>query len=327
MGMHSPPNHRNARNVRNTKDRVAVASRSFSLNPILRAELLERYEHVTFNDDGRRLVGANLVSFLKGHQKAITALETVDRSVIAGLTDLKVLSKYGVGIDMVDIAALRDAGIGFGWTKGVNRRSVSELVLSAAISLLHLVPAAVAETQGGSWRQLNGNQLTEKTVGIIGCGHVGKDVIALLAPFACRILINDIVDLGGYAAQAGCEQVDLPTLLQTSDVITVHTPLDDTTRGLVGAQEIGLMQDHAVLINMARGGIVDEAALLAALDAGKLVGAALDVLDVEPPRTDTAAALIAHPRVVVTPHIGGSAKEAVLAMGRAAINGLDDYVL
>jgi D-3-phosphoglycerate dehydrogenase len=313
--------------VRNTKDRVAVASRSFSTNPVLRAELLERYELVTFNEEGRRLAGQDLVAFLRGHEKAITALEVIDQAVIAELRDLKVLSKYGVGIDMVDTSALKAAGIGFGWTKGVNRRSVSELVLSAAISLLHLVPAAMAEVQAGQWRQLNGNQLTEKTVGIVGCGHVGRDLIELLGPFGCRVLVNDIVDLSDCVAETGCEQVDLETLMRLADVVTVHTPLDETTRGLIGAAEIALMQSHAVIINMARGGIVDEAALLAGLEAGQLAAAALDVLEVEPPTTETAAALIRHPRVVVTPHIGGSAKEAVLAMGRAAIAGLDNYVL
>ena len=313
--------------MRNTSDRVAVASRSFSTNPVLRAELLERYEHVTFNDEGRRLVGDDLVSFLRGHQKAITALETIDQAVIRQLSDLKVLSKYGVGIDMVDTAALHEAGIGFGWTKGVNRRSVSELVLSAAISLLHHVPAAVAEVQAGKWRQLNGNQLTDKTVGIVGCGHVGRDLVELLRAFSCRILITDIVDMSSYVRDTGCEQVDLDVLMRTSDVITVHTPLDKSTRGLIGAKEIASMMSHAILINMARGGIVDEAALLEGLDAGRLAGAALDVLELEPPQTECATALINHPKVIVTPHIGGSAKEAVLAMGRAAIAGLDDYVL
>lgn len=313
--------------MRNTKDRVAVASRSFSTNPILRAELLERYEKVTFNDEGRRLVGQDLVAFLSEHEKAITALEVIDQAVISELRDLKVLSKYGVGIDMVDTAALKAAGIGFGWTKGVNRRSVSELVLSAAISLLHLVPAATAEVQAGLWRQLNGNQLTEKTVGIVGCGHVGRDLIGLLKPFGCRVLINDVIDMSDVVAETGCEQVDLETLMRLADVVTVHTPLDETTRGLIGSAEIALMRSHAVIINMARGGIVDEAALLAGLNAGQLAAAALDVLELEPPKTKTAAALIHHPKVVVTPHIGGSAKEAVLAMGRAAIAGLDDYVL
>lgn len=313
--------------MRNTKDRVAVASRSFSTNPTLRAELLERYENVTFNDEGRRLVGRDLVSFLRGHEKAITALEVIDQEVVAELHDLKVLSKYGVGIDMVDTAALKAAGIGFGWTKGVNRRSVSELVLSAAISLLHLVPSAAAEVQAGLWRQLNGSQLTEKVVGIVGCGHVGRDLVGLLAPFGCRILINDIVDMSDWAAQTGCEQVDLETLMRLADVVTVHTPLDETTRGLIGPSELAFLRPHAIVLNMARGGIVDEAALLAALEAGQVAAAALDVLELEPPQTDAAAALIRHPKVVVTPHIGGSAKEAVLAMGRAAINGLDDYVL
>ena len=307
--------------------RVAVSSRSFSNNLVLREELLARYENVTFNDDSRRLAGRDLIDFLRGHEKAITALEVVDKAIIDALPELKVLSKYGVGIDMIDTEALKSAGIGFGWTKGVNRRSVSELVLSAAIGLLHRVPEAAAEVKSGQWRQLNGNQLTEKTVGIVGCGHVGKDVIRLLQPFDCRILFNDILDMADFAAASGCEQVDLDTLVRSSDVVTIHTPLDESTSKLIGAEELQLMPPHAVLINMARGGVVDEAALLAAIDAGQIAGAALDVFEYEPPATAAAEALIRNSRVIVTPHIGGSAKEAVLAMGRAAIAGLDDYVL
>jgi phosphoglycerate dehydrogenase-like enzyme len=313
--------------LKKNQARVAVASRSFSSNPILREELLLRYENVTFNDEGLRLSGVSLIEFLKGHEKAITALEVVDKTIVASLPELKVLSKYGVGIDMIDVDALKAAGIGFGWTKGVNRRSVAELVIAAAISLLHRVPAAVAEVRAGTWRQLNGSQLSEKTVGIVGCGHVGRDVIELLKPFGCRVVFNDILDMTEFARAHGCAQVDLATLLQTSDVVTLHTPLDESTRSLIGSGQLRLMQPHAILINMARGGIVDEIALLNALNAEQLAGAALDVLETEPPDPTMSNPLFHHPQVVVTPHIGGSAKEAVLAMGRAAIAGLDDYVV
>lgn len=307
------------------QDRVAVTSRSFSKNPILRAELLERYENVTFNDEGLSLSGEALVDFLGGHSKAITALEKLDKSVIARLSDLRVLSKYGVGIDMIDVPALKKRGIGFGWTKGVNRRSVSELTLSFLISLLHHVPVAQRDVQDGFWRQHIGATLTGKTVGIIGCGNVGKDLIRLLQPFGCRILIHDLIQMSDFAGAFDCTETDLQTLLATADAVTLHLPLDETTRGLIGDREIAQMKPGAVIINTARGGIIDESSLLAALNRDHLVGVALDVFAIEPPETDTTMALINHPKALITPHIGGSAAEAILAMGRAAIQGLDHY--
>jgi D-3-phosphoglycerate dehydrogenase len=122
--------------------KVAVCSRSFSANPVLRAELLARYPSATFNDAGLQLRGDSLVEFLKGHDKAITALEVIDDYVLGQLPELKVLSKYGVGLDMIDMAAMRAHGKRLGWTGGVNRRSVSELVISFAIAMLRHVPAA-----------------------------------------------------------------------------------------------------------------------------------------------------------------------------------------
>jgi phosphoglycerate dehydrogenase-like enzyme len=122
--------------------RVAVCSRSFSKNPALRTELLARYQHVTFNDAGTQLQGDALVAFLRGHEKAITALEVIDESILSRLPELKVIGKYGVGLDMIDLAAMRMHGKRLGWTGGVNRRSVSELVISSAIAMLRHVPAA-----------------------------------------------------------------------------------------------------------------------------------------------------------------------------------------
>jgi D-3-phosphoglycerate dehydrogenase len=136
----------------NQTSRVAVCSRSFSKHPVLRAELSSRYAHVTFNDAGLELRGDALVQFLRGHDKAITALERVDDAVLAQLPDLKIISKYGVG-DSLDLAALQARGIRLGWTGGVNRRSVAELVIGFAIAMLRHVPAANREVLGGRWRQ------------------------------------------------------------------------------------------------------------------------------------------------------------------------------
>ena len=304
--------------------RVAVCSRSFSNNPILRAELLERYPDATFNDAGRQLSGESLVEFLRGHQKAITALEVVDAALVSKLPDLQVISKYGVGLDMIDQAALRAHGIRLGWTGGVNKRSVSELVVAFAISMLRQVPAAYRDILAGTWRQRVGGYLTGRTVGIVGCGHVGKDLVPLLRAFGCPVLANDILDFPDFYAAHGVEPVDLESLLRRADVVTLHVPLDASTRGLLSRERLALMKPGAVLINVARGGIVDEPALKEALQAGRLAAAAFDVFAVEPPTDDE---LLALPNFLATPHIGGSAHEAVLAMGRAAIDGLDHNAL
>lgn len=305
----------------NRTSRVAVCSRSFSQNPTLRAELLERYEHVTFNDKGLKLQGEALVEFLKGHDKAITALEVVDDGVLSRLPEIEVISKYGVGLDAIDTAAMRARGKRLGWTPGVNCRSVAELVIAFAISMLRHVPAARDEVRAGTWRQHIGTQLTGKTVGIIGCGHAGKDVVRLLQPFRCRILVNDIRDYPDFYSSFDLEVVALEDLLGRADIVTLHVPLDDSTRGLLDARRLSLLKPSALLINAARGGVVDETAVKEMLKGGRLAAAAFDVFAVEPPLDRE---LLELPNFLATPHIGGSAAEAILAMGRAAIDGLDN---
>lgn len=308
----------------NTSDRVAVCSRSFSQNPVLRTELLERYQHVTFNDAGLQLKGDSLVEFLRGHDKAITALESLDDHVLSRLPQLKVIGKYGVGLDMIDMDAMRRHGKRLGWTGGVNKRSVTELVISFAIAMLRHVPAANREVLAGTWRQQVGGHLSGRTVGIIGCGHVGKDLAPFLRAFGCPVLAHDIRDFPEFYAANGIEAVGLEALLARSDVVTLHVPLDDSTRGMLDARRLSLLKSDAVLINAARGGLVDEQALKSMLQEKRLAAAAFDVFACEPP---TDRELLALPNFLATPHIGGSAREAILAMGRSAIRGLDEHVL
>jgi phosphoglycerate dehydrogenase-like enzyme len=304
----------------NSTDRVAVCSRSFSRNPVLRKELLARYADVTFNETGRQLEGGELVAFLRGHSKAITALERIDDSVLSQLPELGVIGKYGVGIDMIDLAAMRRFGKRLGWTGGVNRRSVSELVISYAVLMLRHIVAANREVLSGTWRQHVGGLLSGRKVGIIGCGHIGKDLVELLQPWGCELLAHDILDFPDFYARNGVRPVGLDELLRTADVITLHVPLDASTRNMLTAERIALMKPTAVLINAARGNLVDETALKYALKEGRLAAAAFDVFAVEPPQD---AELLNLPNFLVSPHIGGSAEEAILAMGMAAIEGLD----
>jgi phosphoglycerate dehydrogenase-like enzyme len=301
-------------------ERVAVCSRSFSKNTILRAELLSRYPNVKFNDAGIQLSGQSLVEFLKGHEKAITALEVIDEHILSCLPELQVIGKYGVGLDMIDLAAMRMHGKRLGWTGGVNRRSVSELVISCAIAMLRHVPAANREVLSGVWRQHVGGNLSGRTVGIVGCGHIGKDLVPLLKVFGCSVLANDIEDFPAFYSLHGVEPVSLEALLGRSDVVTLHVPLNDSTRGLLHAGRLALLKPGAVLINAARGGLVDEQELKRLLIEGRVAAAAFDVFEEEPPQDRE---LLALPNFLATPHIGGSAHEAMLAMGRAAIDGLD----
>ena len=299
---------------------IAVASRSFSRNAALRAELLARYPNAKFSEADYILGGDELIAFLRGHDRAIVGLERIDAAVLAKVPELTVISKYGVGLDAVDVDAIASRGVRLGWTGGVNRRSVSELTLAFAIALLHRVPEVSGALRQGSWDKVVGRLLTGRTVGIIGCGFVGKDLVKLLAPFECHVLANDIRDYPDFYRDYGVTPVSLPRLLAESEIVTLHVPLDRTTMGLIGEAEIAQMPAGSFVINAARGGLIDEDALAAALESGHLAGAACDVFAIEP---DAHPRLLASPTFIGTPHIGAGTQEAQLAMGRAAIDGLE----
>jgi D-3-phosphoglycerate dehydrogenase len=300
---------------------IAVASRSFSKHQALRKELLLRYSDVKFNEAGAVLAGRELTKFLHGRVKAIIGLEVLDDAVLSGSPDLKVVSKYGVGLDMLDLAAMERRGVLLGWTGGVNKRSVAELVISSMIALLHRVPFACGEVRAGKWQQVRGRQLTGKTVGIVGCGHVGKDVAVFLRSFDCRVLAFDISDFPEFYAKYQVVPSALEELLREADIVTLHLPLNASTKNFLNAERLGLMKPGAYLINAARGVLLDEVKLKELLKSGRIAGAALDVFADEPPADRE---LLGLPDVIATPHIGGSTEEAVLAMGRAAIDGLEN---
>ena len=300
---------------------VAVASRSFSRNPTLRQELTARYPRARFNETGGVLAGDELVRFLRGHTKAITGLDVLSDAVFRAVPELRLVSKYGVGLDMIDLESARRHGVAVRWTPGVNRQAVAELAVAFMIALCRgIVPAALLVREG-TWHQTGGRQLSTATVGILGCGAVGQTVARLCVAFGSTVLAHDIRAYDDFYRGTGVQPVSLDVLLRESDIVTIHLPLDASTRGLVGEAEISLMKPSAFLVNTARGGIVDEVALKAALVKHQLSGAAADVFAVEPP---VDSELLRLPNFIGTAHIGASTGEAVLAMGRAAIGGLDE---
>ena len=300
---------------------VAVASRSFSRNPVLRDELLARYPRSRFNDAGTAVLsGDALVQFLRGHEKAITGLDVLDEALFRAVPELRLVSKYGVGLDMIDLDAARVHGVSVRWTPGVNRQAVAELAICFMIALCRSVVPLATELAAGGWRHPGGRQISSSTVGILGCGHVGQQVARICRAFGSTVVAHDIRVYDDFYRDAGVTPVSRDALLAQSDIVTIHVPLDASTRGLIDARALARMKPDAFLVNTARGGIVDEHALKEALVEKRLGGAALDVFAVEPP-VDRELLLL--PSFVGTPHIGGGTREAVLAMGRAAIAGLE----
>jgi len=302
-----------------SKTKIVVCSRSFSKHPVLRKELLSQFENVKFNDDGLRLEGDSLVGFLQGYDGAIIALEPIDQAVLAQLPTLKFIGKYGVGLDKLDFDALEEAGVKLGWTPGVNAQNVAEFTVAMALNLIKNIPTSNKWAEAGNWTQIKGRQLSSMTYGILGCGHVGKALAKLLSAFGAKIIVHDIVDYSEFYQQYNIKAVSLDELLVQSDILSIHIPKNINTTHILDASKIALMKPRAYIVNSARGGLIDEKAVLKALDEGCLSGVAFDVLEEEPPVDMT---FIQHPKTYVTTHIAGSSEEAILAMGRAAIQGL-----
>jgi phosphoglycerate dehydrogenase-like enzyme len=230
---------------------------------------------------------------------------------------LRVIARYGVGVNNVDLEAARAYGIAVTNTPGANARSVAELAVEMILLLARPVLQAAAETRAGGWPRLPGLSVEGKTVGLIGFGAIGRQTARLLDGFDCRVLAVDPFPDTGTAAALNVELVDLDHLLSQSDFVSLHVPVLPETRGLVDAVFIDKMKPGASLINTSRGELVDETALYEALESRRLRGAALDAFAVEPP--GAANPLLALPNVIPTPHMGAHTDGATTAMGRMAL--------
>lgn len=299
--------------------RVAVTSPSFSKHPELISAITSSFNEVKLNSEGIRFTKEELIEYLKGYDAAIVGLDKVDAEVLLALPNLKVIAKYGVGLDNIDLEACKSRGVEIGWTGGVNKTSVAEMTLGNILSLLRNLYVSSNLLSKGVWKKDGGVQLSNKTIGIIGVGFIGKELIKFLKPFNCTILVNDIVDQSDYYTKNGLINSTKEEIFEKSDVVTIHTPLTKDTFHLINEDTLKKMKDGVVVVNSARGGIVDEVALLNALNNNKIRGAALDVYEIEPPVNDS---LLSSPKLICTPHIGGNAQEAIFSMGMSAINHL-----
>lgn len=304
------------------RPRVVVTPPPFCNSPILVAELSRIFPDTVFNDKGWYLTEPELIEFMKDADAAIVGRDPITDKVLRELPRLKIVSKYGVGIDTIDEKALARHGVALGWEGGVNKRSVAELTLCFMVGLCHNVFLSGFALKQNRWMKDGGRQLSGKTVGIVGCGHVGQEVVRLLQPFGCRVLVRDILDKSEFCRSMGAVAVGLDELVRESDIVSLHVPLTELTRHMIDTNVITHMKPTAFLVNTSRGEVVDPQSLKNALKEKKIAGAALDVFAVEPPNDPE---FLAYPNLMVTPHIGGNTEEAVVAMGRAAIDNLVNY--
>lgn len=238
----------------------------------------------------------------------------VDRALLAYGPKLAVVARAGVGVDAIDVPAATEAGIVVLNTPGANTLAATEQTFALMLSLARHTPDAVASIRAGRWERkpFIGTELYGKTLGIVGLGRIGGAVALRATAFGMKLLAADPFISSARTEALGAELVPLDDLLARADIVTLHVPLNPQTLGLIDAPKLARLQPHALLVNCARGGVIDEAALFDALEANRLRGAGIDVVGEEPPPPGgTGARLHRHPKVVATPHLGGSTAEAL----------------
>lgn len=264
------------------------------------------------NPHGRRLTEDEAAALLDdGVVGLIAGTEPLTDQVLGRANALRAIARVGTGLDNVDLAAAARRGIDVVSTPDAPVDAVAELTVGLILDALRSIAPADRAVRRGEWPRLQGRLLRSRTVGVVGAGRIGREVARLLAALGARVLVHDpVVD----EVPPATEQVDLEQLIVASDVVTLHLPLTDATRHVVDAHWLSRMRPGSILVNVARGGLVDEAALADALATGHLAAAALDTFEREP----YVGPLTAMDQVVLTSHLGSSTVETRDRMEREA---------
>lgn len=301
--------------------RVAVTTAFFDFFPDLKDEVAARYPGARFRTGRHRLSEDEFIAHVKGCDAAVIGIENLADRVFSALPELKVLSLCSAGVDHIDPVLLNKHGVRMWWAPGINKTSVAELAVCYMILTLRRVHEFASILRRGEWKgpMGAGADLRGKTVGIHGLGHIGKEVAKLLQPFGVRIIACDRVDVSAFCREWNVEPVGAEELWARSDVLTIHLPRNATTIGMYTPAVLARLKPGMVLINCARGGLMDEAALAAHLESGRIAAAALDVFAVEPANGNP---LIRLPNLFASPHIGATTMESWRAMLRSGIDGI-----
>jgi D-3-phosphoglycerate dehydrogenase len=273
----------------------------------VRGFLRERGCELIEQDRSKTLSRQEFLELAKDADGLVPAMDRVDEEVFRIAPRLKVVSAQGVGYDHIDVAAADRHGVAVCICAGCNNHAVSELAFALMLNLARHVRAADNQMRDGGWPRLLGPELWGKTLGILGLGRVGKATSLIAKGFGMRVLATDIKWDITFANEHGISYVPLHRLLRESDFLSIHCPLDKTTRGMIDERAIEQMKPTAFLINTARGPIIKESALVAALRERMIAGAGLDVFETEPHPQNPYLDL---PNILMTPHLGGATHEA-----------------
>lgn len=284
---------------------LLISTSSFDIdnNPPLQ-QLLQKGMRIITNPHRRKLTEDEIIELLKdGSVGLIAGIEPLTERVFQAVPSLKVISRCGAGLDSVDLTAAKNRGIAVLNTPEAPAQAVAELTLGLILSLLRQLSAIDQAVRKGEWPRTQGRLLAAQTIGIIGLGHIGRRVARLCQAFEATVIAHD-----PYASQIpeGVTLLPLEQLLTNADIITLHLPYSPVTHHLLNAQAFAAMKPEAIVINAARGGLVDENALADALESGKISAAALDVFEHEPYQ----GALLELNNIIVTSHVGSLARES-----------------
>lgn len=267
---------------------------------------------------------AELVALARKVQEATPIAAIISRSIPLGaeimdtLPSLRVLSKHGVGYDNIDIEAARARGLAVTRTSGMSARSVAEMAMALILAAARNLRQHDEATAAGEWDRMRwqGEELERKSLGVLGFGTIGRELIRLARPFFAEIVVADPVAAEQDVTAAGASLVPLAEMFRRADVLSLHCPLVPETQGILSADTLAALPAGAIVVNTARGPLVDEAALVAGLNSGHIAAAGLDTHAVERPNDDQA--LRRHPHVISTPHIGGSTRQALEKVAECA---------
>ncbi|MFA4859290.1 phosphoglycerate dehydrogenase [Methanoregula sp.] len=299
------------------KHPIAITIRSFGLNLKNQKELQKTCSLRYINTTGNRLTGPELSEILKGIEGVIAGTEPFSRQVIESATDLRVISRVGVGLDSIDLDAAKERGIAVKNTPDAPVQAVAEHTLALILDLLKKITAYNTNIHRGDFHVETGRMLAGKRVGIIGLGRIGTRVATLASALGCTIAYYDPFRMTGLSETwQACSSME--QLLETSDIVTLHMTPHKSEKPLLDTESLSLIKNGAVVINTARGSLIDEPALIHALSSGRIAGAGLDVFSHEP----YSGRLLEFPQVVMTPHVASNTDESRQQMEIEAVNNI-----
>lgn len=300
------------------KGKILITPRSLchKKNDII--EMLSDYE-VLMNESGRPFVENELNELIRDVDGIIVGVDKITKEILDNAKKLKVITKYGVGLDNIDIEYAKKLGIKITYTPGANKESVADLVFTMILELSRQLFKMDKIVRDNRWDKVIGREVYGKVIGIIGTGNIGKSVAKRATGFDMRILGYDMFPDYEFAKEIGMEYVDFETLLKNSDYITLHIPFTESMHHFIDREELEMIKTTAYIINTSRGELINEEALYEALKQKRLAGAALDVFEIEPPYNSK---LIKLENVILSPHCGASTEDAINRMNMMAVEGL-----